>query len=246
MIPCSNRRWIVARDCGLLAVGLFASSASARADGGRIGRTVGIAVVAVPGATDAAWPLAQAVYANTAIRPSVIDEQAARILCGLVPASDAPADLRDLASDVAALRGDDAPSRALLADISRRVTVVALVVVWVGPPHPAARVFLAESQGFDAATYAPDAGATLSWASTTQSLARAYGTAPLAAPTLRQGVPFLAVHEGPRVEKASRQAFYESPWFWAGLAAAAAAGGAFYLARDNGPTMLHLQLNAPQ
>jgi hypothetical protein len=78
----------------------------------------GVVVVALPGATGAAWPLARDVYATAGLRPSAIDEGRARVLCGEPAAPDATPDLRDLAADVAAIRGDDAPSRALLGDIS--------------------------------------------------------------------------------------------------------------------------------
>jgi hypothetical protein len=64
---------------------------------------------------------------------------------------------------------------------------------------------------------------------------------------MAQKVPFLAFHKAAQGDPAppKHQAFYESPWFWAGVAAAAAAGGAFYLSRDTSPTMVHLQLSIP-
>ena len=43
---------------------------------------IGIAVVALGGATDAAWPLAQAIYGTPSLRPAMLDEPRARVLCG--------------------------------------------------------------------------------------------------------------------------------------------------------------------
>jgi hypothetical protein len=80
-----------------------------------------------------------------------------------------------------------------------------------------------------------------------RSLVRAFGAEPPAATPPRRAVPLLAIHQAPAIDKVTptHQAFYESPWFWAGLATAAVVGGAFYLTRDTGPTMLHLELNTP-
>ncbi len=117
---------------------------------------IGVAVVALPGAADAAWPLAGSVYADPSLRPTAVDEPHARVLCGEPPATPAPADLRDLSDTVAALRGDDAPSRALLDGIARRFSVRAILVVRSDAGGPTARLFLSETGAFDAATYAPD------------------------------------------------------------------------------------------
>src|SRR5208283_3139769 len=75
----------------------------------------GIAVVAMAGATDVAWPLAQSVYSSPAIRPGAVDEVHARVLCGEPAPPTAPGDVGDLAETVAAIRGEDAASRAILA-----------------------------------------------------------------------------------------------------------------------------------
>ncbi len=117
----------------------------------------GIAVVAMPGATDAAWPLAQAVYSTPAIRPVAVDEVHARVLCGEAAPPASPGDVRDLAETVAAIRGEDAASRAILVDMAHRLNVRALAVVHVEAGKPVARVFVAETQSFDAASYGPDA-----------------------------------------------------------------------------------------
>lgn len=215
----------------------------------------GVAVVAMAGATDVAWPLAQSVYRVPSLRPYAVDEVYARVLCGEPAPASSPADVHDLADTVAAVRGEDAPSRAVLTDIARRLNVRALVVVQLEAGRPLARVFVADGQSFDAASYAPDAGASpTAWAATTASLARAFGASAvaspaLAAPPLQPGpAPGLATREEPALGNAppKPKAFYESGWFWGALGAAAFAGGAvFFATRDNGPTSIHLDMQVP-
>jgi hypothetical protein len=230
----------------------------------------GLAVLALAGAADAAWPLARSVYATPSLRPAGLDDASARVLCGEVPLPDAPAKLRDLAATVSAVSGDDAPSRAILSDIARRLGLGGLVVVRLDGGHPTARVFLADVGAFDSATYTPDEEAPAgTWTRTTQSLARSFGGAPAAAATpapspastpapsppapaplslspvgaTASSAPSLASHEVPKPEESHSRAFYESGWFWAALGAAAFAGGAVFLAtRDSGPSTIHLQL----
>ena len=208
----------------------------------------------LPGATDAAWPLARAIYADPTLHPGAVDEPHARVLCGEAPAAGDPADLRDLAETVAAVHGDDAPSRALLDGIARTFAVRGVIVVRAEAGHPSARVFLAETAAFDAATYAPDDAPALSWAATTRSLDRLF--VPLAlspappAPLGRSasGVgPSLATHEAPKTESSTgSRPFYESWWFWGAVGAAALAGGAAYLStRDTSPSTIHLEVQVP-
>jgi hypothetical protein len=203
----------------------------------------GLAVVALGGAVDAAWPLAQAVYGTPSLRPSALDETHARILCGEPAPAGAPQDIRDLAESLAAVKGEDAPSRMLLGEIARRLNVRALLVVRVEAGHPSARVFLPETGAFDAAVYAPDAGPTVSWTAASQSLARTFGGEPtVVRPT---SAPVFATHEEPVLTgpPPKGKAFYESGWFWGALGAAAFAGGAiFFATRDNGESTIHLQM----
>lgn len=215
----------------------------------------GVAVVAFPGSTDAAWPLAAGVYADPALRARSVDEASARVLCGDAPAADAPAALRDLAQTVAALRDDDAPSRVLLAEIARRFAVRALVAVWLDAgAHPTAHVFLPESGTFDAAFYLPDvpdpatgAANSASWSRAVQSLDRAYASAAAPVPAAANSPPRLATHEVPQERSRSHAPFYESPWFWGGLGAAAAAAAAIYLStRDTSSPTIHLELQVPK
>jgi hypothetical protein len=205
--------------------------------------STGLAVVALTGATDAAWPLAQALYAEPSVRATAIDEAHARVLCGEPVAPGAPADLRDLGATVAAVHGDDAPSRAMLTEVARHFAVRGLVVVRIEGTHPTARVFLAAAEMFDAATYEPDEGSPLAWSASTRLLVRSFG-----APALVVAAPLLATHVEPNIQNAPppRRSFYESGWFWGAVAAAAFAGGAIYLAtRDNGAPTIHLELQTP-
>jgi hypothetical protein len=205
-----------------------------------------LAVVALPGAADAAWPLAQSIYADPALRPGSVDETHARVLCGETPANASP-ELRDLGDTVAALRGDDAPSRTLLEGIARRFALRALMVVRADDGHPTARLFLAESGAFDAASYAPDDPPTVpgpSWSATVRSLDRLYGAPPPAQASIR--APILATREAPRSETSGPRPFYQSGWFWGALGAAALLGGAAYMAtRDSSPPAIHLEVQVP-
>jgi hypothetical protein len=230
----------------------------------------GLAVVAVPGASDAAWPLARSVYATASLRPAALDDARARVLCGEAPPPDAPPEIRDLAATVAAITGDDAPSRALLGDIARRLGLSALALVRLDGDRPTARIFLADVGAFDSATYMPDeetqttqtwssptqAPTARTWSGAAQSLARSFGASPVApdaappSPTppsaigpAGPGAPALASHEVPKPEGSHSRQFYESGWFWGALGAAAFAGAAVFLAtRDSGPSTIHLQL----
>jgi hypothetical protein len=222
-------------------------------------------VVAFPGATDAAWPLAQAIYSDRGLRTDTIAEGDARVMCGEAPPADAPTARRDLAQTVAALRGDDAPTRLLLGEIARRFALRGVVSVWMdGGGHVSAHVFLPESGTFDAAAYSPDDGPTIRWSAAARSLDRMYAIAPESAgtnsgvapverrPAAPAGVagvspPPLATHEVPEERSRGHAHFYESPWFWAGLGAAAAAAAAIYLStRDTSSPTIHLELQVPK
>jgi hypothetical protein len=206
-----------------------------------------LGVVALPGAADAAWPLAQSIYADPTLRPASVDEAHARVLCGETPAIGAPADLQDLADTVAALRGDDAPSRTLLGGIARKFALHALIVVRTDDGRPTARVFLAETGAFDAAAYAPDDPPTApspSWSGTVRSLDRLFGAPAPAQASIH--APVLATRQAPRSETPGPRPFYESGWFWGALGAAALLGGAAYMAtRDSSPGAIHLEVQVP-
>jgi len=204
----------------------------------------GLGVLALAGATEAAWPLAQAVYADVALRPTAIDEAHARVLCGEPPPPGDP-DLHDLADTVAAIHGDDAPSRLLLSGLLNRFGARGIVVVRPpAPPAPAsARVFLGAADAFDAATYTTDdpaaGGASPpapSWSQALQSLQRTYS---------RTGAPVLATHPTPPADASPRH-FYESGWFWGAIGLAAlSAGAVFFLTRDSSSPTIHLDAQVP-
>jgi hypothetical protein len=106
-----------------------------------------------------------------------------------------------------------------------------------------ARIFLAETQTFDAATYAPEGGLeTPSWGRATASIERAFGRVPKVA-AASSTVP--AGSAGPSASKGSP--FYKSFWFWGAMGAAALLGGtAFLLTRDTDPTSVHLRAEVPR
>src|SRR5260370_9103816 len=116
----------------------------------------GLAVVACPGAIDSAWTLAGAVYADKSLGRCGSDEEQARVLCGETPPNGAPAQLRELGETVAALRGDDAPTRALLGDIALRLSVRAFIAVCGSAKAATARVLLPAVGFFYPATYVPN------------------------------------------------------------------------------------------
>jgi hypothetical protein len=111
-----------------------------------------LVVVALGDAADVAWGLAQAVYAREALRPTRLDEDVARALAGDTLPSAASTRARDLAQMREAVRGDDAPSRALLRDIASQTGARGVVLV-ATPPR--ARVFDVERGAFEAAFYEP-------------------------------------------------------------------------------------------
>lgn len=210
----------------------------------------GLAVVALDGATDAAWALAREVYANAALRPASIDDVHARVLAGEPPPANAPADVVDLSQIRAGIKGDDAASRQLLASIAAQLGVRGVLLVDVAGGKASARVFIADASVFDAARYAPDDTPLLSWNGAVQSLARSYAPAAPAAPApATSAAPSAALHEGPRIENTppASKKFYESAWFWGAIGAAVFAGGAVYFAtRDNTTGTIHLQVKPPQ
>ena len=92
-------------------------------------RDTGFAVLAQGAALAWAWPLAKELYARDAMRPPSLDEAHARVFAGEPPPADAPSDLRDLAETRAAIRGEDAPSRQLLAALATTFHLRGIVVV---------------------------------------------------------------------------------------------------------------------
>ncbi len=214
-------------------------AASAPAPAARSDPARGLAVVAVAGATDVAWPLAQSIYMDRLLRPDSLDDRHARVLCGERPLGSAPSDLLDLHQMVAALGDDDAATRVLLGELAHRLSVRAIVVVRVGEKgRTIAKVFLSETASFDAPEYSPDEGQTPDWSAVVRSLERSFGTL-----AVKLQAPALATREAPLREERHPKQFYESGWFWGALGAAALAGGAFYfVSRDSSAPTIHLEL----
>jgi hypothetical protein len=228
--------------------------------GVKVARGNGVAVVATDGATDAAWRLAARVYRGP-LRPLTLDELHARALVGEAPPPSAPRDVQDLFETRAAIRGEDAVSRRLLASLASSLGVLAIVVVSPGPTGgPAApataRVYLASNGMFDAARYSEDQASTGSgpWEPTAASLERT-----LRADAAPAGEPLAATGPtaGPRTEPLKGEPapadgatpFYKSPWFWGALGAAVLGGGGIYLAtRDSGDSSgpMHVQMKVPR
>jgi hypothetical protein len=221
----------------------------------------GAAVLALAGATEPAWSLARQVYASSALRPAALGEPHARVLAGEAPVDGAAADLRELAETRAAIRGDDAPSRQLLASIAATFSLRAIVVVdqpagdpsgadggAAAPPPPRARLFLAEPPGFDAATFSPDAGAAgkPSWDRVVRSLERTLTARSDAGPPAAVAPVVVPVEKKSKEKPEESRPFYASAWFWGALGGAAFLGTAIYFAsRDSSPGSIHLSVQVP-
>jgi hypothetical protein len=255
-LPAFMGSWVAQLCAFAFVAAAFAYSSTAAADSSGSGGASstpwpeGIGVVAFPGATEAAWPLAQGVYSEPSLRPNGIDDATARVLCGEAPPAGSAAPLVDLAAAVGALRGEDAPSRILLVEIARRASVRALVTVRMAKGHPFARVFLPETSSFDAATFAPDDAPRLAWSGTVKSLARSYQeqapvSSPSPSPSPARPAPPLATHEAPQKSSdvTPSRPFYASAWFWGALGGAVLIGGGVYFAaKDTSPSTIHLEL----
>jgi hypothetical protein len=215
--------------------------------------TTGLVVVAMGDAADAAWPLAQAMYLEPGLRPQGLDEATARVLAGEAPPEKAPKQLVDLAQMRASVHGDDAASRVLLQSIAHSTNASGVVIVDASAQPFVARVYVAGKDAFEAVRYSPDAappGTRTAWSAAVQLLARTYGSAASEAPTSTpSSTPGAALWEGPSIERSPARShnFYESPWFWGALGAAAFIGGAFFFAtRDNNASTIHLQVEVPK
>lgn len=246
------------------AAGCAACALAVSADAGDA-RPQGLAVIALEGSNEAAWPLAKAIYARSTLRPASLDEARARVLAGEPLPPQAPAALRDLAETRVAVHGDDAPSRHLLSSIAQNLHVRGLVVVGservegpvvtmgtasdAAPPpvrvsQPFARVYLVETGSMDAARYYPDDDGA-GWASAARSLERSYGVA------LPPAAPGPLTPEPPKLkpeESSAAHPFYSSPWFWGALGAAAVGATAVYFATQNNgnSTTIHLSAQVPK
>jgi hypothetical protein len=205
----------------------------------------GVAVVATAGMTDAAWPLAQKVYANASLRPAHIDDASARVLAG----ESAPSpDLSELIELRDGVKGDDAASRQVLGAIAEKLSVRALVVVFSGGDGqlPVARVFHADTHAFDAARYSPDARG--GWDGTLELLGQQLAAPPPATAPARAPAATTAPTPKPAVPSTSSgsKSFWQSPWFWVAIGAAALVGGGVLIATNvQTSDTIHLTLRMP-
>ena len=208
---------------------------SARADE-PLPKPKGVVVVATEGATDAAWPLARAIYADEMLRPREIDDAKARVLAGEAGS----AELSELAELRAGVKGDDAASRQVLAALADKLRVVGVVVVFAGDP-PSARLYDADTKVFDAARYAPEKS---DWSGAVKSLERWYLPSP---PPLVTVVPKEPEPTKPKDKpKEKSKSFYESPWFWAAIGAALLIGGGVLIATSvQTSDTIHMQVKLP-
>jgi len=232
----------------------------------------GLAVLGLGSTSEAAWPLARAIYADSALRPLALDEAHARVLAGESPGDAGPSELRDLAESRAAVRGDDAASRRLLASIAASLGVKGVVVVESADGsggRPSARVFVASQSAYDPARYEPDPPAPVTWGNGTsvvvwrgavEALHRAFAVStvgnsalelrpsgPKATSTDHGTRPATTTTPGSDAGKSASRAFYQSPWFWAAAGAALFAAGAVYFAtRSDGADNIQLQVQVPR
>jgi len=231
----------------------------------------GLAVVAEGDTATSASSLARAVYADPGLLPPTLDEGHARALAGGQVGPDAPPDLRDLAETRAALHGDDAPTRRLLAGLAASLHVKGLVIVEGHPgDRPAARVFVAGTGAFDAVVYESDpppvvtwgsGGSVVTWSGAASALHRTFadavavattplpGASPSSLDRARSAGAALAPSPAPITDDKvpATRPFYASPWFWGAIGAAAFAGAAFYFAtRDSSDPNIQLQVQVPR
>jgi len=195
----------------------------------------GLVVVATEGATDAAWPLARAVYGDEILRPRDLDDGKARVLAGEA----GTADLAELAELRAGVKGDDAASRQVLAAIADKFHVAGVVVVFKDPAG--ARLYDADTKSFDAARYTSEKG---EWSGAVKSLERWYlpSSQPLVTVVSKEPPPAKPKDQ----PKEKSKSFYESPWFWAAIGAAVLIGGGVLIATSvQTSDTIHMQVKLP-
>jgi hypothetical protein len=205
-------------------------------------------VVLARGAAKAdAWSLAQETYRSPRLRPR-LDEAHARVFAG----EDAPAgrkDLTELAETRDAVVDEGAASRRILTSLGKEYGLEGVLVVSSseGASAASARLFTIETGRFEPLELRSetDTGWTSARA-TLERLAPREVTPPSASNGVAQA-PANATKGGEEPKPGRSKAFYESPWFWGAAGAAAALGGAFFLAtRDSSSDSIHVQMQVPR
>lgn len=227
--------------------GAAASSAGApgaSASSGTIESTPahGYVVLARAATKENAWSLAQETYRSPRLRPR-LDEAHARVFAG----EDAPAgrkDLAELAEARDAVVDEGAASRRILTSLGKEYGLEGVLVVGSSESaSPAsARLFTIETGRFEPLELRSETDT--GWTSARATLERLAPREVTPAPVAQ--APSNATKSGEE-PKPGRKAFYESPWFWGAAGAAAALGGAFFLAtRDSSSDSIHVQMQVPR
>lgn len=201
----------------------------------------GYVVLARGAAKENAWSLAQETYRSPRLRPR-LDEAHARVFAG----EDAPAgrkDLAELAEARDAVVDEGAASRRILASLGKEYGLEGVLVVGSSEgASPAARLFTVETGRFEPLELRSETDT--GWSSARATLERLAPREVTPAPVAQ--APANATKSGEEA-KPGRKAFYESPWFWGAAGAAAALGGAFFLAtRDSSSDSIHVQMQVPR
>ena len=115
----------------------------------------GYAVLARAASLDAAWPLAQEVYASPRLRPTLSEAQA-RVFAG-APTPAKPPALVDLADTREAITDDGPTARRLLASLAKEYGLEGVFVVAPGAEgeRPVVKVFVAGEGSAPAGRFAP-------------------------------------------------------------------------------------------
>ncbi len=203
----------------------------------------GYVVLARGAAKENAWSLAQETYRSPRLRPR-LDEAHARVFAG----EDAPAgrkDLAELAEARDAVVDEGVASRRILTSLGKEYGVEGLLVVTSteGSSPGSARLFTIETGRFEPLELRSETDT--GWTSARATLER------LAPREVTPAGGANAVAKAPAKSgeepKPGQKAFYESPWFWGAAGAAAALGGAFFLAtRDSSSDSIHVQMQVPR
>ena len=197
-------------------VALAPTSAPSSPSGPETPTRRGVLTVAAAGTpSSVAWPVAQALSEDADLRAK-IDEPLARVLAGDAPGEGASGQARELWELRGQIKGDDAASRVLLAEVGRRTAAraIALVLVVEGA---------AEVRIWDAATDTLES---------TRHRREGSGWSPLVGAVRARVLP--RPDPAPKPTPAAPKSTLQSPWFWGAIGAAVLAGVVAYAASQSG------------